>query len=513
MSFAFHPALVAAYPVLFLWSQNLGEVDPADVVPVLLALVGLATIATGVVAIPFRDLRRAALIVTPLVIGLLMYGHLENLVRPLHVPRWAQQAGWAALVLAGLIAAIRGSTIRVEAITRVLNGIAAVLVVVTLVSIVPFQVTSMLVRAEPLDQGADLPGTTDRPLRDVYYLILDRYGSDRALELVYGIQNDLTGWLRERGFRVLQDSHANYVKTSLSIASTLNMTHLDTLAARMGRANADHDPVFEMLQDSAVVRRFKALGYRYEHIGSFYSPTRTDRAADVNHYVGGPSDFVAGLYDVSALPAIARRLGASTRKPIEERAYAAGTFGWAALERIRDHPGPKLVFGHFLLPHPPAVFDTDGSYLTAEEASGMSSVERLGRQLAWTNTELREFIDALLALPEERRPIIILQADEGPYPPGFSSKAADYWTDATAEQLEIKFGILNAWYVPGSEDIGLYDSMTSVNTFTTLFGGYFGLPIERLPDRIYTSVNNDRPYDLADVTDRIPTARAADDAP
>ena len=27
-----HPVLIAAYPVLFLWSQNLGETDPAEVV-------------------------------------------------------------------------------------------------------------------------------------------------------------------------------------------------------------------------------------------------------------------------------------------------------------------------------------------------------------------------------------------------------------------------------------------------------------------------------------------------
>lgn len=82
---AWHPLLFAAYPVLFLWSQNLGEASTGDVLP----LVALATLAAAVpfviLAVVFRDARRAALIVTPIVLGVLMYGHVAHLVRPLHV--------------------------------------------------------------------------------------------------------------------------------------------------------------------------------------------------------------------------------------------------------------------------------------------------------------------------------------------------------------------------------------------------------------------------------------------
>ena len=35
-------------------------------------------------------------------------------------------------------------------------------------------------------------------------------------------------------------------------------------------------------------------------------------------------------------------------------------------------------------------------------------------QLDYTNTRLREILADLLALPEDKRPIIIFQADEGP---------------------------------------------------------------------------------------------------
>ena len=54
----------------------------------------------------------------------------------------------------------------------------------------------------------------------------------------------------------------------------------------------------------------------------------------------------------------------------------------------------------------------------------------------------------------------------------------------------MKFGILNAWYLPdGEEGLGLYPTMTSINTFTTLFDGYFGLDYPKQPDTIYTSTS------------------------
>src|SRR5215210_111024 len=49
LSFPIHPALVAAYPILYLFARNLGEVDPAEVVGPLLVSIGLAVaIAVGI---------------------------------------------------------------------------------------------------------------------------------------------------------------------------------------------------------------------------------------------------------------------------------------------------------------------------------------------------------------------------------------------------------------------------------------------------------------------------------
>ncbi len=497
--------------MLFLWSQNLGETNPRQVLlPFLGVLLG-AALVTIVLCLVFRDRRRGALVTTPLVVGLLMYGHAHHLLESLHVPTFVQQAGWVALVVVAVIAAVRLDDHRIAVIDWALDRIGAILVLVTLVLIIPFQVSAYMNRAS-IPQVQPAGTTTTAAKRDVYWFIFDRYGSERALQLQYGIDNDLPEWLEAHGFTVLEDSHANYIRTVLSMATTVQMQHLDPIAKAQGSRSEDITTVNEWLQDPPIARQFKALGYNYDHIGSAFDPTRTDRGADVNYTVPSPpgtGDFEDALFDTSALPALLKRLHlppASDRV----RQYDFSTYALDAVAKLRDEPGPKFVMTHVLLPHPPAVFDLDGSFIDDAEAAKLGGQEMYRRQLAYTNTRIEEILTDLQNLPGERRPIIILQADEGPWPPSYGTGRktdADWPAGASEKELEQKYGILNAWYMPGGEDLGLDPSMTAINTFPTLFSRYFGLDYELLPDRVYSSSDWYHPYDLTDITDRLPSLR------
>ena len=502
-AFALYPFLFATYSVLFLWSQNLGETNAGDVFPVLALVLGVTALAMAVLTLVFRDARRAALIVAPIAVAILFYGHAATLVKPFHVRPPLQQIGWALLVVLGIVAAIRLREPRVRRTTWILDRVSAVLVVVALVLVVPFQVQSAL-STRTVTATPTVPGIAERPLRDVYYLILDRYGSDGALKDRFGVDNDLLPWLADHGFRVLGNSHANYVKTTMSLASTLNMTHLDKLASSVGVDSSDHEPIYDMLHDPLVTRQFKSLGYEYTHVGGWFGPTRTDPGADRNLYEKGMSDFAAAFLEETAIPAALKRVHLFkeiTANP--QRVYANGLYGWQALASLRDAPGPKFVFAHILMPHPPYVFGENGEYLGPGKV-GERYEDRFAGQLKWTNTELKRFIEGVQSLPEDQRPIVIVQGDEGPYPVPYRRNQRGFqWSTATDDDLRIKYGILNAWYLPDGSDIGLTDTMTSVNTFPTLFSNYFGIEVPRLPDRIFTSEIWDRPYDMVDVTDRI----------
>ena len=205
------------------------------------------------------------------------------------------------------------------------------------------------------------------------------------------------------------------------------------------------------------------------------------------------------------MPAIVRAVGAGAVNP-RTRHWENNQYGLAAVAGLKDEPGPKYVYTHILLPHPPYVYARDGHFLTPAEMQGRDDETLFRDQLAYANTRIREIIGGLMALPEERRPIIILQADEGPETPEYRAtrKTTWNWHTASTEDLEIKFGILNAWYVPGDRKVGLYPQQTSINTFPLLFRDYFGLDYELREDRVFANEKYNRPYDLIEITDRLP---------
>jgi hypothetical protein len=500
-----HPILFGIYPVLFLWSQNVGETGPADVGDVLGASFLGAFAVTGIFWLLFIDRARGALVATPAILGFLLYGHVLNL----KIAEQTIHAAWMAVVALALVLALKLPDRWIDRLDRGLRILALALIAISLATIIPTEVEEATTPRTIIAAGHALPGETDAPKRDVYWLVYDRYGSDRSFEVGYDVANDLTPWLREQGFEVLADSHANYVGTALSLSTTLNMTPLDELTKAVPRTSNSYQPVYNALQGSLVTRQFQALGYRYLHLGSWWNPTRTDASADRNYNADGVSDFTSAVVEESLVPILAEHFLPEELPPTEPAKHLKHN-AWALdkLDALPRESGPKFVFAHILLPHPPYVFDRDGRYIESPRRAGLTEVEGWHEQLLYTNSRLRAFIGGLLSKPESERPIIILQADEGPWPEAYGADKYNFdWDTATDRELEMKFGIMNAWYVPGGTDaLDLRQDQTAINTFPALLHGYFGLDYPELPDRVFASQWG-RPYQSLEITDRLPSLR------
>jgi hypothetical protein len=114
------------------------------------------------------------------------------------------------------------------------------------------------------------------------------------------------------------------------------------------------------------------------------------------------------------------------------------------------------------------------------------------------NRQIEEMVEHLLDRPD--KPIIILQADEGPYPEPYRTSNRS-WKKASPGQLAMKTGILNAYYFPDGDYAALYQTVTPVNTFRILFDKYFGMEFGLLPDRIFAFPDYSSIYEFFDVTD------------
>ncbi|HKG57542.1 MAG TPA: sulfatase-like hydrolase/transferase [Candidatus Limnocylindrales bacterium] len=497
-----HPPLFGAWFILFLLSQNLDEVSIGDALPVVaIAAVG-ATIATLAAALILRGMRRGALVAGAATIGFFAYGHVANALQPIGVPGWLQQVGWLALLVVALIVAVKGGDRTLVPVTRGLNVVALVLVVTALATILPHELARPARGVETVAvPGA---GTQSGAKRDIWYLIFDRYALASELKKAYGIDNPLPQWLTDHGFYVAADSHANYVKTVLSLASSLNMTYLDDVAKRMGADSDDHGPINDMLHAHALAQFLKPQGYEYVHVGGRFQPTNVNPYADENPTPDTASDFSSAVVDTSVIPALTRRFGITKSTPSRERYYSAGQFQFRVLDSLVERTGkPRLVFAHLLIPHPPYVYAADGSFVPTEDDPHRMA-QQYGAMITYLNGRIEALMTKLLALPEDRRPIIVLQADEGPYPARYNANTRTFdWSKATNDELRVKYGIFNSYYLPGVGNSGLYPSITPVNSFRLILSKYFGANLPLLPDRIYTSREKFRPYDMTDVTDRM----------
>ena len=506
-SFPFHPLLAASYPVVFLFATNAADqVTLEPLWPPLVVAVAVAAAAFGILWLVLRDPWRAGLVVTVLVTLFFWFGHAWNLVGPVIGSPIPLAIAWVAIAVAGVWIAVRAGEWRRPA-TTFLNVATAALVIFNAVEIAAYSLGTAAAAATAPSGTSSIedPGAASTP--DIYYLIFDRYGSGSNLAEHYGFDNSafLDG-LRDRGFYVADDARANYIKTPLSLVSSLNMDYLDEDALKAEAVSGKDSGVIhrQLRGPLRVPSELKEIGYRHILVANWWEPSATNATADVVLRYEATSEFSSAVLRMSVLGAIGA--GASPGPYDRKVLYEHTLFEFRALESLADDPGPKFVFAHFLVPHPPYVFEPDGSFIENEPIK--TEDERAGyiRQMQYTNGRILGLVDRLLDVPADEQPIILIQADEGPFPARYDADEWRFdWHTATDEELAEKFGILSAYHLPGvdPEEAGLYPSITPVNSFRVVFDTYFGADLPLLPDRVFAHTSQQAFYDFFEVTDRV----------
>lgn len=504
-----HPLLAAAYPVIFLFALNAAEQITFQ--PLWLPL-GLAVAGAGVALaglwIVTRNGWRAGLVTTVLVAGFFGYGHAWNSVSDSIDSQWPLIAAWLLAVGVALAIAWRAGTGGgARTATRALNFVALALVAGNTLSLLGSFGLFSAGRADASLTPLELRPPAGEPLPNVYYIVIDRYAGSTALEETYGFDNEpfLTA-LEERGFDVARHAHANYVKTPLSLASSLNMELLDVDALReQADDGADREPIHRVLGERlAVPSALKELGYQYVHIGNWWTPTARNVDADRTFVYEGQDEFSSVLLGTTFLRAL-RDPNTAPEDPWDWPVMRENNlYALDRLDETAEIGGPKYVFAHLVTTHPPYVHNADGSFTGREQVKRLGDIESYRRQLTYANSRMLAFVDR--ALRDDPGAIIVLTADEGPFPARYQAAEWPFdWREATDAELEEKFGILMAMRVPGAdlEAHGFHDRITSVNTFRIIFNARFGTDLPPLPDRTWTHPDLNHFYDLIEITDRL----------
>jgi hypothetical protein len=507
-----HPFFFAIFPVLFLFARNVRDFPPAVMVrPALVALAATCA-AVGLLRLVFKDWAKAAIVTTLLLLLTVSSGRILSAVAGLHLNAGFQPRGVTVTLLAGLLVSALVALARTRRsladLTRILNFAAICLVAMPALGIA--RAYGHSIRAHRFVESigdppsASIATRAPSPRPHIFYIILDGYARSDNLKEIYQFDNsDFLGYLRSKGFRVVDAARANYPFTFLSITSSLNMRYLDDLDDPVNR-NCDTYAVCARLVAHNRLREFlHGQGYTFV---SFVSGFYATEIRDADRYMSPPwqlGEFEEGLVRTSAFVTDSMKVDKERRRILYEIAN---------LGELAKSDKPLFVFAHIMCPHPPYVFGADGGPSSLRTfywtATGDLLINRAGitrredercytDQVAFINARMKAAIDAVLA-NSKTKPIIVLQGDHG-------HSAFLHHRSIDETYLQDRMSILNAYYLPDGGDSAPYDTITPVNSFRVILNYYFGTHFDRLADRNYF-VYPSKSHERIDVTDRIGSA-------
>ncbi len=491
----FHPVLFAVAPILFVYLRNAAKfsIGPGELLlPIALSLAATA-VMWAVLGFLLRGATRAAPVVS---LFLVLFFSFAPFVRVLRLSRqsWADLLlFWALLMIAGFWLAARslrpGVRVPLLGITVLLNSIGAATLAINLVTGVQAFARRPR-RIEDTHQDVEEAALPVGARPDIYYVILDGYGRADILRSIYGYDDSsFLDRLRQMGFYVAERSRSNYCQTVLSLASSLNLVYLDSIAEALGPESEDRRTLQKMLAESRFMSFLKQQGYAVMAFATGYSATDFRNADFYRAPPWSTTEFRDVLLGNTVVPALLEVLGLKTQYDLHRDRVLY------ALDHLVDAveiEQPVFVFAHITSPHPPFVLGADGEPKKPGRLYDLSDGNHFHRndpalragyiagyrdQLAFVSTKVVSALEQILAR-SPTPPYIILQSDHGP------GSRLD-WRSPESTDMAERTSILNAYHFPGQEYSMLYDSITPVNTFRLLMNDAFGIPLDPLPDRAY----------------------------
>ncbi|OGI06665.1 MAG: hypothetical protein A3I68_06310 [Candidatus Melainabacteria bacterium RIFCSPLOWO2_02_FULL_35_15] len=523
-----HPFLVASYPVLFLLSNNIRELH-FNIVIIPLIIINIFIALIWIIVSKFiKDGEKSSLIISLIAFMFFTYGHFFKLLRALEL-RYSNLVIYSKniyLILIWLVLFI----VIIFVVLRCINANSTkqisysitltyfILVIFCLINVCQFNLLSsknklsnkqlLNLKINNIKPEYEIyNNNTVREPKDIYYLIFDRYANETVLKEYFNFDNSaFLNHLIDNGFYIARDSKANYPRTFLSLASSLNMDYFYNLKNRISENITSFIPVYELIHNSEVVKILKSFGYKFINIGGWYHVTSYINSADINISYNSYllfDEFYNNLIQTTILfPIYNKFIGYNLLRNCTQYQLKK------LIEISKSVKVPKFVFAHILLPHLPYLFKSNGDCFSGLEDLRLPEDKKYIQQLLFTNEEIKKLIESII-LNSSSKPIIIIQSDEGPYILSdfkeFFDTEAINWSKLSLDSLKIHLRILNAYYLPdvGKERL-LYSSISPVNTFRIIFNLYFGQNFKLLEDDSYIFEDySSRPLHLRKIVEKI----------
>ena len=525
----FHPFLIAFFPIIAVYSVNIGLIQLEQFIFPTILIIGSAFLLFLCLKYVLKNGKKAALIVSLAFIIFFSFGHTYNILNQASTSDIDLGSNKILLPVFAILFGIGTFLIiktkrMLDNATSIVNtvSIAFIAVIVVMVGIEMFGCDECLIQQ---DSSWEFDFTSNKKmdfsphfeehsfeiseyetLPNVYYIILDGYPRNDVLKEHMNFDNsEFTNLLNQRGFHVAESSYANYSFSSQSISSTMNMGYVNFLAEQFGEDSREYNPLLGkdvgLYADNQVIKNFKLMGYKVVKIGSAATYIHKMPLADLS-----PCYKTIHLMDNRLFDAVGRTsmIGYFIERWSEEQQRQIILCGFEELPKINDYFEERVfVWSHITLPHFPLIFGPNGEPITPGTSlltmnhpeytdNSWDVKQQFVQQIQFANKKSIEFIDKILE--NEKQSIIIIQSDHG-------SAFGVNLQDPTDDDVFQRLSNFNAIYFPDEKhrEMLTYDR-TNVNTFRIVFNTYFGSDYEMLEDRTYWGLSIKQPFWFKDVT-------------
>jgi hypothetical protein len=488
-----HPIMFALYPVAFLYTGHKNLFDFSVTFGPALVTVLFSAMVWLVISKITGDWRRAAVPTSALILVLFSYSAIQRILTSFGTDGTLDL--WSKIIGACIVAVFAGTVIALRSaknlgfVNYLMNVVSIFLVASPL-----FQLGLGSLGARSLQ--ASLPDRTEfyantlpkdvAPGPDIYYLVLDGYARQDALQEYFDYDNsEMIEALRQRDFAVADQAIANYPYTLVSVNSSLNFSYLGEILGDQLASSGDERYLRQLMQDSRAVRLLKQAGYRIVSFESEYWGANIGGVdVDIKEW-WFVNHFNFGVLQMTPLPRLLQAMGYTSLFDLHRMRTE---YPYDHMDQALDVAGPKFVYSHTFFGHPPFVFGPNGEKVSAggkyrweidgsDETAKRDFVQGYRDQISYLNGRLLETIDQIRA-NSEREPIIIIHGDHGA---GLLYDAGNLDATDVAE----RYNIFYAAHLPdgGNEDV--YPTISPVNGLRIVFNRYLGTDYELLEDRAY----------------------------
>ena len=455
-NFIIFPFLLAFFPSWILILKNYDELIFQDIL-ISLAIIAVSVIVWIVITKIIKNGNKAALI-TGVGVGCFFYfGYVQDALDGIMIFNIPINKT-SVLVIVSIIIFVLSTTYFVKSRKNFESAIKiANVITITLVLVVAIQFVIP-------DAYAEKP--------NVYHIILDEYTDNEILLKKFNYDNKkFLEFLNKNGFYIPNKSFSTFGSTPSELELILNMDY----PREIGWVSDS----YQALNNNKVMSVFSDQNYSIIETNSMM---RWKNFSDVDTKLCYDTNFINSEFLDQVLRKSIIRYFLEQHHNDTRRDTVRCTFNELS-EIASQSSGPKYIFSHIYVPHPPFLFGPNGENVIPDhrEISGLQSWENPQgyiNQLIYATNQVSIVVKNIVK--NDPTAVIILQGDTG------TLTGTDTFM-TTMKDVYQAHSILYAVRIP---DVNNLEYMVPVNTYRIIFNNYFNMDYEYLEQHSYARQND-----------------------